>query len=94
MVRVQATAKVFELIGPVYLGFASRSRLLVEGYLPAEQGLAVQHLLDVAQACGSERRSSDSEAASRALASVNAWPGQRGHRLAGVRFPCDYRTLP
>jgi DNA-binding MarR family transcriptional regulator len=51
VVRVEATAKVFELIGPVYLGFANRLRLLVKGYPAADRGLAVQHLLDVAQAC-------------------------------------------
>jgi DNA-binding MarR family transcriptional regulator len=51
VVRVQATAKVFELIGPVYLGFANRLRLLVMGYPAADRELAVQHLLDVAGAC-------------------------------------------
>lgn len=51
VVRVQATAKVFELIGPVYLGFANRLRLLVAGYPADDQSLAVQHLSDVAQAC-------------------------------------------
>ena len=51
VVRVQATAKVFELIGPVYLGFANRLRLVVKGYPAADRKLAVQHLLDVASAC-------------------------------------------
>jgi DNA-binding MarR family transcriptional regulator len=51
VVRVQATARVFELIGPVYLGFANRLRQLVEGYPEANRELAVEHLADVAQAC-------------------------------------------
>jgi len=53
VVKIQATAKVFELIGPVYLGFADRLRQMVTTYPAARQRLAVKHLIDVAQVCES-----------------------------------------
>lgn len=51
VVKVQATAKVFELIGPVYLGFSQRLQRVAATYPAAQQRLAVKHLVDVAQAC-------------------------------------------
>lgn len=54
VVKVQITAKVFELIGPIYMGFSENMRRLVGAYPAARQRLAVQHLLDVAQTCEQE----------------------------------------
>lgn len=54
VVKVQATAKVFELIGPIYMGFSDRLRRLVGAYPAARQRMAVKHLIDVAQTCESE----------------------------------------
>ena len=51
VVKVQATAKVFELIGPIYLGFSERLRRVVGAYPAIRQRLAVKHLMDVAQTC-------------------------------------------
>ena len=51
VVKVQATPKVFELIGPIYLGFAQRLSRVVKPYPTAQQRLAVQHLIDVAETC-------------------------------------------
>jgi hypothetical protein len=51
VVQVQATARVFEVVGPIYLGFASRLRQQVKTYRVAERKLAVKHLLDVAESC-------------------------------------------
>lgn len=51
IVKVQATPKVFELIGPIYLGFADRLRSLVQTYPAARQRMAVKHLIDVAEVC-------------------------------------------
>lgn len=54
VVKVEATPKVFELIGPIYLGFANRLRRLIKAYPSANRGLAVQHLIDVANICEME----------------------------------------
>jgi len=51
VVLVQATAKVFEVVGPIYLGFAGRLRQQAQTYGAAERKLAVKHLLDVAEVC-------------------------------------------
>jgi len=51
VVQVQATAKVFEVIGPIYLAFAGRLRRQARTYGAAERKLAVKHLLDVAEVC-------------------------------------------
>ena len=51
VVKVLATAKVFELVGPIYLGFADQLRRLVVTYPLGNRQLAVKHLLDVAQIC-------------------------------------------
>lgn len=54
VVKVQATPRVFELIGPIYLGFANRLLNLVETYPVGDRSLAVKHLIDVAQICEME----------------------------------------
>ncbi len=54
VVKVKATEKVFELIGPVYLGFSNELRQLIKTYPLARQRLAVQHLIDVAKTCEQE----------------------------------------
>ncbi len=51
VVTVKATPKVFEVVGPIYLGFANRLRRLVESYSELNRRLAVKHLSDVAQVC-------------------------------------------
>lgn len=51
VVKVQATPRVFDLIGPIYLGFADRLRSLVGTYSAARQRMAVKHLMDVSQTC-------------------------------------------
>jgi DNA-binding Lrp family transcriptional regulator len=51
VVQVQATAKVFQVIGPIYIGFADRLRQQVKVYTAAERKLAIKHLLDVAEVC-------------------------------------------
>lgn len=54
VVKVEATPKVFELIGPIYLGFANRLRKLVKTYPAADQRLAVKHMIDIAEVCEME----------------------------------------
>lgn len=51
IVKVQATPKVFALIGPIYLGFADRLRRMVQTYPNDQQRMAVKHLIDVAETC-------------------------------------------
>lgn len=51
VVTIQATPKVFEIVGPIYLGFANRLRARVDAYAPDERRLAAKHLGDVAQTC-------------------------------------------
>jgi len=51
VVKVQATPKVFELIGPIYLGFSQRLKRLIKTYPAADRAVAVKHLIDVAQVC-------------------------------------------
>ncbi len=51
VVTIQATPKVFEIVGPIYLGFANRLRTKVEAYSPSQQRMAVRHLSDVAETC-------------------------------------------
>ena len=49
--HVQATAGVFELIGPVFLSFAVGLQQQVSIYNMAERKLTVRQLLDVAEVC-------------------------------------------
>ena len=49
--HVQATAGVFELIGPVFLRFAVGLQQQVSIYNMAERKLTVRQLLDVAEVC-------------------------------------------
>lgn len=51
VVTIQATPSVFEIIGPIYLGFANRLRKRVASYSASDRRLAAKHLSDVAETC-------------------------------------------